>query len=209
MTPGESQFVEEMGQFLGGLGMTPMAGRMWGWLLICDPPEQTAGEIAEALQASRGAISGTARILAGPRPIRRTTRRGDRREYFSAPPEALDSMLASAAAIYRQMREIAERGLAATADRPPEARARLEEFRDVMAFVEQEIPRVVGEFLRDRLAGKQRVAGRGSATEAGRRPAGRDHERDHPDREADEGLRRAPGHHRRRPRGPRGRGLRL
>ena len=43
--------------------MTPMAGRMWGWLLICEPPEQTAAEIAEALQASRGAISGTARIL--------------------------------------------------------------------------------------------------------------------------------------------------
>ena len=68
MTDGESHFVEEMGQFLAGLGMTPMAGRMWGWLLICDPPEQTAAEIADALQASRGAISGTARILATSRP---------------------------------------------------------------------------------------------------------------------------------------------
>src|SRR3954463_224770 len=159
LTPAQSRFIEEMGQFLGGYGMTPMAGRMWGWLLLCDPPEQTAAQIAEALGASRGAISGTARILASAGLIRRTTRRGDRREYFSAPPEALDSMLASAGAIYRQMREIAERGLAATADRPPEARARLEEFRDVMAFVEQEIPRVVGEFLRDRAAEKQRVAG--------------------------------------------------
>jgi DNA-binding transcriptional regulator GbsR (MarR family) len=156
MTPGESQFVEEMGQFLGSIGMTPMAGRMWGYLLICDPPEQTAAQIAEALQASRGAISGTARLLAGPGLIRRSTRPGDRREYFSAPPEALDSMLASAGAIYRQMREIAERGLAATADRPPDARAPLQEFRDVMAFVEQEVPRVVGEFLRDRAADKQR-----------------------------------------------------
>jgi DNA-binding transcriptional regulator GbsR (MarR family) len=156
MTPGESQFVEEMGQFLGSLGMTPMAGRMWGYLLICDPPEQTAAQSAEALHASRGAISGTARLLAGSGLIRRSTRPGDRREYFSAPAEALDSMLASAGAIYRQMREIAERGLAATADRPVEARARLQEFHDVMAFVEQEVPRVVGEFLRDRAADKQR-----------------------------------------------------
>jgi DNA-binding transcriptional regulator GbsR (MarR family) len=156
MTPGESQFVEEMGQFLGSIGMTPMAGRMWGYLLICDPPDQTAAQIAEALHASRGAISGTARLLAGPGLIRRSTRPGDRREYFSAPAEALDSMLASAGAIYRQMREIAERGLAATADRPPEARARLQEFHDVMTFVEQEVPRVVGEFLRDRAADKQR-----------------------------------------------------
>jgi DNA-binding transcriptional regulator GbsR (MarR family) len=156
MTPGESQFVEEMGQFLGSLGMTPMAGRMWGYLLICDPPEQTAAQSAEALHASRGAISGTARLLAGSGLIRRSTRPGDRREYFSAPAEALDSMLASAGAIYRQMREIAERGLAATADRPVEARARLQEFHDVMTFVEQEVPRVVGEFLRDRAADKQR-----------------------------------------------------
>ena len=49
MTEEESAFVEEMGQALAGYGMTPMAGRMWGWLLICDPPEQTAGDIADAL----------------------------------------------------------------------------------------------------------------------------------------------------------------
>jgi DNA-binding transcriptional regulator GbsR (MarR family) len=158
MTPGESEFVEEMGQFLGSVGMSPMAGRMWGWLLICDPPEQTAAEIAEVLHASRGSISGTARILATAGLIRRTTRRGDRREYFSAPPESLDSMLANAGAIYRRLREIAERGLAVTAGHSPSARARLEELRDVMAFVEREVPILVREFLADRSADGQRQA---------------------------------------------------
>jgi hypothetical protein len=150
VTPGESQFVEEMGQFLASLGMTPMSGRMWGWLLICDPEQQTAADIAEALHASRGAISGTARLLATSGLIRRTTRRGDRREYFSAPPESLDSLLGSAAGIYRQMRGIAERGLAAIADRPIDSRARLQEFHDVMAFVELEVPRVISGFLQQR-----------------------------------------------------------
>ena len=150
MTPGESEFVEEMGAFLASLGMTPMAGRMWGWLLICDPPEQTAAEIADALHASRGAISGTARLLANAGLVRRGTRPGDRREYFSAPPEALDSMLANAASLYRQMRQIAERGLVAVADRPRPSKARLQEFHDVMALVEEEVPRVIGRFLRER-----------------------------------------------------------
>ena len=159
MTPGESQFVEEMGQFLGSIGMTPMAGRMWGWLLICDPPEQTAAEIATALHASRGSVSGTARLLATAGLVRRATRPGDRKEYFSAPAEALDSMLASAGSIYRQMRGIAERGLAATADRPPESRARLQEFHDVMGFVEREVPALIGEFLQQRSAERQRLAG--------------------------------------------------
>jgi DNA-binding transcriptional regulator GbsR (MarR family) len=150
VTEGESVFVEEMGQTLAGYGMTPMAGRMWGWLLICEPPEQTAAEIADALQASRGAISGTARILASAGMIRRSTRRGDRREYFSAPPETFDSFLRSAGRIYRQFREMAERGLTAMADRPPESRARLQELRDVFAFVEQEVPAVVDRFLSQR-----------------------------------------------------------
>ncbi|HEX2469468.1 MAG TPA: MarR family transcriptional regulator [Candidatus Limnocylindrales bacterium] len=150
MTEGESAFVEEMGQALASYGMTPMAGRMWGWLLICDPPEQTAADLVEALQASRGAISGTARILTAAGMIRRSTRRGDRREYFSAPPEALDSFLENAGRIYRRFREIAERGLDAIADRPPASRSRLEELRDVFAFMEQEVPAVVDRFLHDR-----------------------------------------------------------
>jgi DNA-binding transcriptional regulator GbsR (MarR family) len=149
LTPDQSAFIEEMGQFLGGYGMTPMAGRMWGWLLLCDPAEQTAAEIAEALQASRGSVSGTARILASAGFIRRSTRRGDRREYFSSPPDALDSMLSNASVIYRRLREIAEHGLAA-AGASPGAEARLREFHDVVAFIEAELPRLIDGFLRDR-----------------------------------------------------------
>jgi DNA-binding transcriptional regulator GbsR (MarR family) len=154
VTPGESRFVEEMGQFLSSLGMTPMAGRMWGWLLICEEPEQTATDIAEALHASRGSISGTARLLATSGLIRRTTKPGDRREYFSAPPEGLDLLLGNAAGIYRHMRAIAERGLDAIADRPAASKARLQEFHDVMAFVEREVPRVIAQYLRERSEGK-------------------------------------------------------
>lgn len=159
---------------LASYGMTPMAGRMWGWLLICEPAEQTAAEIAQALHASRGAISGTARLLANAGMIRRTTRRGDRREYFSAPPETFESFLRSAATIYRQFRLMAERGLEAIADRPPASRARLEEFRDVFAFVEREVPAIVDRFLREG-AGQ---AGNEIAGESGMRGAGRTGRRD-------------------------------
>jgi DNA-binding transcriptional regulator GbsR (MarR family) len=162
LTPAQSAFIEEMGQFLGGYGMTPMAGRMWGWLLLCYPPEQTAAEIADALQASRGAISGTARILTSAGFIRRTTRRGDRREYFSSPPDALDSMLSNAGVIYRRLREIAEHGLDAAGD-SPSAEARLREFRDVVAFIEAELPRLIERFLRDRSAMPAEAGGRDSS----------------------------------------------
>lgn len=158
MTPGESDFVEEMGQVLASYGMTPMAGRMWGWLLICDPPEQTAADIAEALNASRGAISGTARILAGAGFIRRTTHRGDRREWFNAQPEALESFLRNAGQVYAQLRRLAERGLDAIADRPAPSQARLEEMRDFLGFVEREMPAIVDRFLAERAAEQKRRA---------------------------------------------------
>ena len=150
MTDQESAFVEEMGQVLASYGMTPMAGRMWGWLLICDPPEQTAGDIADALHASRGAISGTARILSSAGFIRRSTRPGDRREYFSAPPEALEQFMGSAGRAYRQLRELMEQGLAAMDGRSTKDRERLQELHDVMAFIETEVPALLERYQRDR-----------------------------------------------------------
>jgi hypothetical protein len=149
----ESAFVEEMGQALAAYGMTPMSGRMWGWLLICDPPIQTAAQLAEALHASRGSISGTARILASAGLIKRSKRRGDRREYFSAPPEVFERFLLNAGSAYRQFRLIAARGLEAIADRPAADRARLQEFHDVFAFVEQEVPIIMERYVRERQAG--------------------------------------------------------
>jgi len=82
--------------------------------------------------------------------IRRTKRGGDRREFFSAPPEVFDQFLSNAGRIYRHFREIAQHGLAAIDDRHPAAKARLQELHDVFAFVEQEVPAVVDRFLRER-----------------------------------------------------------
>ena len=169
MRDGESAFVEEMGQFLGSSGMPPMAGRMWGWLLICDPPEQSAADLAESLRASRGAISGTARLLASAGLIRRTRRRGDRREYFTAPPGALRSLLVGAGASYRRFREITADGLAVIAHQPPASRARLQEIHDAYVFFEREYPALIERYLRERDGGRPRPFD-GLATSAGEVP---------------------------------------
>jgi DNA-binding transcriptional regulator GbsR (MarR family) len=162
MTEREAEFVEAMGSYLAGYGMTPMAGRMWGWLLICEPVEQTAADLAEALHASRGAISGTARMLATAGLIHRTRRRGDRREYFSAPQDGLDSLLANSRQVYGQLRRIFDRGLAVVADRPPEIRERMQFARDGVAFIERELPKVLDRYLAEHQAapeaGKEFVA---------------------------------------------------
>ena len=135
----EDDFIEQAARVFGA-GMPPMAGRMWAYLAICEPPEQTAAMIAERLQASRGSVSGMARLLEQVGLIRRGTRPGDRREYFSIPPDNLHRLMEIAVIRLRQNREVAEAGLRLIADRPAESQARLRDIRDLYAFFEREWP---------------------------------------------------------------------
>jgi DNA-binding transcriptional regulator GbsR (MarR family) len=146
----EATFVDAMGAYLGSYGMTPMAGRLWAWLLICDPPEQSATDLAESLKASRGAISGAAATLSTWGIIRRIRRRGDRREYFSIPTGAFESLLRSAGASYNRLAEITSAGLAVMADAEPQARARLQEVHDATIFIATAFPAALDQYLRDR-----------------------------------------------------------
>jgi hypothetical protein len=161
MTDEEAQFVDAMGQFMGAYKLTPMAGRLWAWLLICEPPEQTAADLAADLQASRGAISGAAAFLTTAGMIRRARRRGDRREYFGVPPGTFNAILRTVGIAYGHLVEICEMGLAATAGWDPAARVRLEEVHDASVFIASEFPAHIERYLSER---GRPAAGMGGAT---------------------------------------------
>ena len=57
------QFIEDMGDLMDEHGMPHMAGRVIGALLVCDPPHRSLDELAEELQASKGAISMSTQLL--------------------------------------------------------------------------------------------------------------------------------------------------
>jgi hypothetical protein len=44
-------------------GLPPITGRILGWLMICDPAEQSAGQIDEAIGASRASLTANIRQL--------------------------------------------------------------------------------------------------------------------------------------------------
>ena len=135
----EDSFIEAASRIFGA-GMPPMAGRIWAYLAICEPPQQTAAMIADRLHASRGSVSGMARLLEQVGLIRRHTRPGTAASTSTSRQDALHRLMEVAVVRLRQNREVAEAGLALIADRPPESQARLRDIRDLYAFFEGEWP---------------------------------------------------------------------
>ena len=133
-------FVEEQGLLWEGSGLPRMTGRILGWLLVCQPAEQTAAQLAEALTASKGSISTSTRLLLQLRLLERVSLPGERSTYFRIAEGAWGRYIMAEHSRVTLFREGAERGLALLEGRPAEQRARLLEFRDLFAFIEREYP---------------------------------------------------------------------
>ncbi|HEX5850115.1 MAG TPA: MarR family transcriptional regulator [Rubrobacter sp.] len=137
------RYVEEFGLLFGQFGLSRMLGRVLGVLMISDPPERSAGELAEALGASRGSISQTTRSLIQMGLVERRARPGERRDYFCVKPGAWGGLMRREMDALGEFRETAERGLAMLGSGDPEVRRNLEEMRDFYAYWEKEMPAVL------------------------------------------------------------------
>jgi DNA-binding MarR family transcriptional regulator len=124
-TAAELAFADKVGRFFARqYGLPPVTGRVAGWLLICDPPEQTAAEIAEALQTSRSAVGSAIASLENQGQVQRTRTAGERADRVSFHPEAAERGL-EATEEYGAMMALAREGLEVLRDAPPARRARL------------------------------------------------------------------------------------
>jgi len=133
-------FVEEVGLLFETTGFPRMAGRVFGWLLISNPPHQSPGELAEVLQASKGSISTMTRLLEQIGLIERVSLPGHRRDYFRIKLNAWSELSKRRMEQVIAFRKLAERGLLLLHNEPPELAQRLEEMRDIHAFFEAEFP---------------------------------------------------------------------
>jgi DNA-binding transcriptional regulator GbsR (MarR family) len=140
------QFAEDMGLHFESAGLPRMTGRVLGWLLICDPPQQAAAELAAALSASSGSISTTARSLIQMGFVERVAVRNDRRAFYRLRPDAWSAALEEREAEMKRLRVLAEKGLAALDGTPEPRRQRLSEMREMFAFVEAEFPVLVARY---------------------------------------------------------------
>ena len=152
-------FVEEVARYFEAAGWPRMAGRLLGTLLVAEPREQPAAELADRLQASRSSISTMGRLLIATDLVERRTRPGDRREYLRLRDDAWLQVMLDKTRGIGELRGIGERGLRLFAETDGAARDSLLELVHLMEFFEREWPPLMERWLAERAAGKGTIAG--------------------------------------------------
>jgi DNA-binding MarR family transcriptional regulator len=133
-------FADHLGRFYARqYSFPPMAGRLLGYLLVCDPQQQTIDELGEALLASRSAITGAVKLLEGYHMVRRTRIAGERMDRVSLDPQSEQPQNFDAA-VHREHAALFREGLALLADASPERRAPLEEMVALADFLAERLP---------------------------------------------------------------------
>ena len=133
-------YAEEMGLYFEWRGIGRSAGKILGWLLICDPPEQSMDDICDGLGLAKSTVSPALRFLIGSRMIEKISLPGIRRDYYRMTPNFWITVMHASMEEFTRMLTIAEKGLALLEDEPPARRAQMEQMRDFYAFIMREMP---------------------------------------------------------------------
>lgn len=89
-------FIEKIGVIAQSEGLPRIAGRVLAMLLY-DGERVSFGQLATALQVSRGSVSTSVRMLESQQLIKRVARAGDRQDYFQMVDHAFANMVEAAA----------------------------------------------------------------------------------------------------------------
>jgi hypothetical protein len=139
-------FADHMGRFYARrFSFPPMVGRLIGYLAVCDPPDPTIGELAEALLASRSAIAGAVKTLETIHVVRRSRVAGERMDRVRIDLTSPQSMGMDTTE-YQEMVELAREGLDVLRDAPVERRAALLEMAAFAEFLLEQIPKFQDEW---------------------------------------------------------------
>ncbi|PSR68574.1 transcriptional regulator [Nocardia sp. MDA0666] len=91
--------------------LAPITGRILGLLMICEPPERSAGQIAEMIQASRASLTSNLRFLAAIGLVRKVRVPGDRTTYYRIEDDAWHKVIQRKLDSLGAFGDIAEEGM--------------------------------------------------------------------------------------------------
>jgi len=136
----EQRFIQDVGELFTEFNYPRMAGLILGYLLICDPPYQTAGEIQAAVSGSKASISSMTSLLIHAGSVERTNIIGKRGICYRIKTGSLTNLLKFKLHFLKQMRQLADQGLEIIGDSNTPQYKKLKEIRDLYAFFDKEWP---------------------------------------------------------------------
>jgi len=144
MVSPERQYAEDAALVLESLGMPRAHGKLLGWLLVCDPPQQSSADLAQALDLSAGSISMGTRMLVNAGLVRQVAVPGKRGKVYEMIEDAMTRSIQDDRT--RIMRELLDRGLDVVGGEGAPRAGRLRRTRDFYAFIERELPALTARF---------------------------------------------------------------
>jgi DNA-binding transcriptional regulator GbsR (MarR family) len=149
-TRGDLQgYLERWGMLFELLGATRMMGKILAWLLVSDPPEQSAGDIAQAVGASAGSVSTTTRALTQAGMVERVGIPGERSAHFRVRSGVWGQLLRKRMSYIVSMRDLVEEGLEFSAGEKEDSSLRLRELGSYCSFIERELPAFIARWEKD------------------------------------------------------------
>ena len=115
------------------------AGRIFGWLIVCNPSYQTAAEIQSALKVSKGSVSSSLNLLARYHLVRRIGIPESRSRYYQAQHNIHGGVVWAKVFWIRSFIELLQKGMKAVGNAELETYRRLQEMRDGYIYLEKEM----------------------------------------------------------------------
>jgi DNA-binding transcriptional regulator GbsR (MarR family) len=139
-------YVDETGLLLEAGGLPRTAGQVLGWMLVCEPEQQSLNDLTETLGISKATASSMTRFLMHVGFLERTVGPGDRRDYYRVSHKAWSRFMRSRIELMHSLRQNAEHGLQVLAAAPRERRERLQRMQRLYSFLEREMSALLERF---------------------------------------------------------------
>lgn len=152
MDKAEDEFIEKFGLFLENNSIFPrIAGRIYGYLLICGPPHQSAKELVERLHITKSSVSSMMRLLLQSKLVEEINITGERSRYYRIKKRGWENIFLENLQALSSVRKLLGEGLSLLENRDAKLLNRLEELDELYAFFEKEMPSLIERWKKSKM----------------------------------------------------------
>lgn len=140
----EDDFIENFGLFLEKHNMFPrIAGKIYGYLLVCDPPHQSANELIDRLHITKSSVFSMLRLLLKLKLIEVVSVPGERSLHYKVKERGWENIFLENLQALSAGRTLLGKGLSLLENRDDKLQNRIQELNELYAFFEKEMPPLI------------------------------------------------------------------